>query len=340
MIPNTQKRTPATTAQYLATFARIRRRIAKLDGVQNEKAVAPERVVRYLIDGRPTWAKRTWIFYKRAVMVSLQSSQWMHMVFGAQRVNAAIQSLALEHQSNAKSRGMATSALKAKSFSHEDQRRLIEHLKQRLQAGDSNAGELFFFIYASLAVGLRPGEWANTALLMEGGKTVALQVVNAKATAGRGNGPTRTLVLTGLSEFQVAAVQKMVELARRVTQDPGSYPAWQNRLRHYLRRRAKAALGSRKKYPSLYTCRHQFAADAKSTLPPEEVAALMGHGSSATSGRSYARAKQSNGKIGVRPVSEEVRTVRSPENTRHPSSRERSTISEARRCSTTTNSKP
>ncbi|MCA8451381.1 hypothetical protein, partial [Burkholderia vietnamiensis] len=79
----------------------------------------------------------------------------------------------------------------------------------------------------------------------------------------------------------------------------------------HVRPKYAACFGSRKTYPTLYSARHQFAADAKSSgWTQAEVAALLGHASDDTAARHYARARSGQSAIRVAPVGQEIQTVR------------------------------
>ena len=320
MISNTTQRTSATTAQYLHKYRQIRDRIRCLDGLQKEAFVHPDRIVRYLIEGRSGWAKRTWIYYKRAVIVGLEEDA--RMAGGEQRdlLLSAASRLAKETQALARSRGARTSAKKAKTISIEEIRRIIMAMKDSEGSRKDLSEQLTLFMVASFFSGLRPSEWGQ-AELVEGSAGLQLKVVNAKATNGRSNGRFRHIHLDGFDNFEVLAVQRTIECARAAIEIPNGYHLWQQRLRNHLRRVAIKAFGKRVCYPSLYTFRHQFAANAKKAFTQEEVAALLGHGSTATAGRHYARARSANGTSMVRPDASEVRTVRTADNSHHPSRR-------------------
>ena len=321
MISNTTQRTSATTDQYLHKYRQIRDRIRCLDGLQKEALVHPDRIVRYLIEGRPGWAKRTWIYYKRAVIVGLEEDAGLAggeqrdlMLSAAARIWKETQTLAL-------SRGTRTSSKKAKTTSMKEIKLIYMAMRDAEGKLDEMSDQLTCFMVASISTGLRPSEWAQADLVQES-TGLQLKVVNAKATNGRANGLYRHIHLDGLLEYQVRAIQRTLKNGKvAIQQGPDGYCRWQQRLRNHLRRVAIKALGRRVRYPALYTFRHQFAANAKKSLSQEEVAALLGHGSTATAGRHYARASSANGANVVRPSVSEVCTVRAPANARYPSRR-------------------
>jgi integrase len=301
---------PTTIALYGDKFRRIRHRVAFLAGVESDESVSPLAIVRYLVESKPNWAKRTWTLYRCAVRFNLRQAAAYADESELGAYSQALNVLDSETQEQAKRKGSATSSKKAKKLSQNDVSTLIDYV--RAQKGQRLAIQACAFVIAALATGLRPSEWPGAKLSQEPDGTWLLTVRNAKATNGRGNGSSRTLRLIDVSAQELVAIEGMTLIAAVTDQEPGGYPGWQKRLRHYLYRAARAALGRRANYPSLYTFRHQFAANAKANHSREEVAAMMGHGSAATAGRNYAKRRQAGGAIRVAPVASEVGTVRSP----------------------------
>lgn len=311
MTPQATNASAATLKLYGDTFRSIRHRAAAHLGVADEDSVSPMAIVRYLVEGKPNWAKRTWILYRCATRCGLRQAASSADECEQAAYTHALDALELETQSQAKRKGSATSSKKSKKVSREDIDRLIGHLRK--QKSRRLAIQTFAFISATLITGLRPSEWRGSELDQEPDGTWRLRVRNAKATNGRGNGSTRTLRLLDVTDNDLMVIRGMTAIAAAVDLEPGGYAAWQARLRHYLYRATRSALGKRANYPSLYTFRHQFAADAKASRSREEVAALMGHSSAATAGRNYAKRRQAGGSIRVAADPVQVRTVRNPE---------------------------
>lgn len=313
MTSATTSRTAATESQYANIFQRIRRRVEFLEGTQIQESDLPMRIVRHLIEEMPNWSKTTWTLYRCAVRFGFECALSDPTMTSPQSAyEEALKALNEQTQTHARRRGASTSALKARTISPGDLNKLrgylFDHRKRQ-----PLALQLIAFILASSATGLRPSEWANTELLEDAEGVARLRVKNAKTGHGRGNGSHRTLLLNGLDQIQLGCVRAMVAIAHHHNEQPDGYPAWQTRLRHYLARSSRAALGKRRQYPSLYTFRHQFAANAKATFSQEGVAALMGHASASTAGRNYAKRRQAKGGVGVTPLPAEVRTVRTPD---------------------------
>ena len=314
MPSTTTSRTAATESQYSKIFQRIERRVALLEDSQIRHSDLPIRIVRYLIQKKPGWSKRTWTLYRCSVRFGFeQALDDPERTFPRSTYEKALSELNQQTQVHARRRGTSTSALKTKTITQDDLDKLrsylFEHRTQPL------APQLWAYALAATATGLRPSEWEGAELLEDvDGTPPCLRVRNAKAGHGRANGEYRTLQLQGLDQVEMRCVKGMIVFARYASNAPGGYPAWQRRLRHYFARSIRAALGKRQHYPSLYTFRHQFAANAKAVFSQEEVAALMGHASAATAGRNYAKKRQAKSPIGVAPLPAEVRRVRMPTN--------------------------
>lgn len=152
------------------------------------------------------------------------------------------------------------------------------------------------WLWVGVLTGLRPNEWAHTTWVPDG---PSLVVRNAKHTNGRGNGPERTLHLRTLLPAEQEAIHSMVDLAA-ATPD---FAALYARIRKNIYRVAKRCFPRRTHIPSLYSARHQWAANAKKVYTKREVAALAGHASAETAGIHYARRRY--GEAGHLPLPDE-----------------------------------
>lgn len=300
---------PKTESIYVTKYQQLRRQTAKAIGAQIETSVDPIRIVEYLIMRKPDLAKRTWRLYKAAL-----DHQFRHARDTApdqasqQEIDYALQILRAESQEGALVRGTRTSAKKARQIRPEDFATLVSYIA-RHQDDHVRARALLTWCVATEPVGLRPAEW-DGARRDTGADGIPLLIVqNAKATNGRGNGPTRTLDLSACSPAQLDAVDELLDLIEGYRQD-GGFERFQSQISEYLYRAGRAALSKRTQYPSLYTFRHQFSANAKSHLSRSEVAALMGHASDATASRNYAQSRLATGQVPVRPLAAEVGRVR------------------------------
>lgn len=308
---------------YAITCDGLRRQAQLVYGAQTPNDVAPLQLVEFLISRRSELAKRTWRTYKAAVRAQLQDAidpdgtEEPPSLQTLQEMKHALQVLEKEAQTGAKTRTQRTSALKAKNLDLDDRQRIYEHLQAMsegtvVQPGprSQTARALLTWCQASELVGVRPSEWEDADRVELEGGTPALRIRNAKNSHGRANGEYRHLDLIGLTGAELAIIDQQLDLIDGY-RGAGGFAALVHNLRQSLYRIGRRVLGRRKKYPSLYTFRHQFAADAKSARDGRStVAAMMGHGSDATAGRDYAHSRVGRGGVRVSPIPSEVAKVR------------------------------
>lgn len=144
-----------------------------------------------------------------------------------------------------------------------------------------------------ISLGLRPVEW-ETATIIDG----HLVVQNAKATNGRANGPTRSLPLEEFGAEFVASLAAGLE----VIAEARKTETWAAIHRNVARAMTAASIKAGETCPSLrdrpvcpYTLRHVATARMKGHLPPEVIAAVLGHRSISTASRHYAPARSAKG---------------------------------------------
>ena len=191
-----------------------------------------------------------------------------------------------------------TSARKAKRLPDADRFSLMAWLRRRSSKWGGVAAQ---WLMAGYLTGLRPSEWRQSRFIEEYGedKVPALEVENAKHTNGRAHGPTRVLVFSDLPEEAVGVVRKFSEL---VTTRTNEYPLLHQECSRILRRANHDLFPKARTSYTLYSARHEFAANAKAIFQPEEVAALMGHVSRATAYEHYGRPNRGGGGYATLPV--------------------------------------
>ncbi|HVZ17124.1 MAG TPA: hypothetical protein VG897_08405, partial [Terriglobales bacterium] len=152
------------------------------------------------------------------------------------------------------------------------------------------------WMVAGRLTGLRPCEWFSAELIQRHPETggLALLVQNAKAGGDRGNGDTRTIPLHSLDRVMTEAIRHHVSRCRQAAEER-RFNTYYRKCSRALAAASRALWPSREKHYSLYSMRHQFSADAKSKLPAQEVAALLGHATDVTASRHYARAVRGSG---------------------------------------------
>ncbi|MFA7521756.1 MAG: hypothetical protein WCY71_02390 [Halothiobacillaceae bacterium] len=228
-----------------------------------------------------------------------------------------------------------TSAARRKGIRQPDWIALMRVLAADTRIHGQIAGAM---MVASRAFGARPSEWfdGSTRFLDRGRHVAVLQIANGKyredenGESRRSFGPTRVLIAPmgdgGIQPNEIEAVQFVTAMLH----------GWMNDLQdqrgitrleardQIIRSLGRKVLGARRQARikdkiTLYSARHQFAADAKAAgLSREEVAALMGHRSIETAGEHYGRRSSgwrgnANKTVGFRvlPSLENVREVQS-----------------------------
>ena len=206
------------------------------------------------------------------------------------------------------------------------QRALVNELARRTTFHPRLAG---LTLESSVRFGLRPREWIDAELITvadpdSGRHSDALRVQNAKHSHKRAHSATRTLIIDRdeATEALLARTAETINVWRayveRFAADHGEQPNSADReqaIRVILSvagqslRRATQRLG----LPAytLYSARHQFAANAKAAgLDQVEVAALMGHASPETAGEHYGKRRSgSKGGFIVRPAEADIAAV-------------------------------
>ncbi|OJA53744.1 site-specific integrase [Burkholderia ubonensis] len=303
-------RTPKTEELYAIKARQICHRAARELGYQLADSVSPIAISEHLITRKPEIAKNTWKLYKNSLRSHFHAlAHDAEDAATEEELRLAIALLDAEPSNGALPRGIRTSATKQKQFKRDDFDQLLGYLTAHV-GRHKFANALRTWLLASRFTGLRPCEWEDVGLADADGRP-CLIVRNAKATNGRGNGSYRTLDLSKASVADINALYDMMEMLEGYEAELG-FSALQERLADYMKRATRSCFGRRKKYPTLYSLRHQFVADAKrSGHSQSEVAALLGHATNGTAARHYARARSGQSAIRITPVGPEVQRVRS-----------------------------
>lgn len=142
------------------------------------------------------------------------------------------------------------------------------------------------------------------------GEELALVVTNAKATNNRAHGPTRTILLGGLTDDERDLIKEHLDRATLFAK-AGQFPRFYHGCAAVLSRTVRRMWPKRNEHVTLYSARHQFTADAKASgLLPEEIAALMGHAVDTTATKHYGKKTAGLDMIRVRPDPQEVSRIR------------------------------
>lgn len=200
-----------------------------------------------------------------------------------------------------------TSSQKEKKIDMADMERLVSESRSMRGKWIQPALD---WMRVNILVGLRPCEWKDVRLIGEGGKLV-LVVRNAKNTNGRSHGKERHIDLTHLDASEIQQILEQIHLLGSYAKDDASWSRFYNGVRKAIHKITRKILPCRRKYPTLYSSRHQFSADAKAAdMSKSEVAALMGHAVETTAESHYGKKKHGRGGFRVQPMREEVERVR------------------------------
>ena len=296
---------PSTEAQYLQRATRL------LDAYERETGQtwrsAPLAAVEWFArqSALKQWSKQTLLLYR-------SSFAWYMERFGPSRAADMIRAVA--YTPDATQTRARTSARKMKKMPEAMMVKLYTVLETSKNPLDQ---AVFHWLKAGRATGLRPCEWKHAFLeehVVEGSRNLVLLVKNAKKGELRANGESRRLIFRKFPEHyaeETAIRDFMRDINKFVTARlpfEQLYAMCRKRLMYVCRN----VFRHEERYISLYTPRHQFAADMKASgLTKPQVAALMGHASEESAGEHYARRKDGVRRIAPpEPDASEVAGVR------------------------------
>lgn len=181
----------------------------------------------------------------------------------------------------------------------------VATLRELAAVRDGNGHRIAVALFhATVLFGLRPCEWASatwgnderTILVVANAKT-ASRVMDHGPFAGRlwvrGNGTTRRLILSpeGIASGAQSLVDEVIRNEARMPWQKHRSSLYRSFRDLVKEARRRDALPRRLEHLTIYSARHQFAADAKKTmnLMGGEVAAAMGHSSARTAITGYGK---------------------------------------------------
>ncbi|MBD3849406.1 site-specific integrase [Bosea sp. SSUT16] len=261
--------------------------------------------VNWLIDVRRLLlAASSWRQYRCAAAYVLEKGGTSETLAFARRLRAAKPISSYER----KALPRRTSALKSKGLPQND----IDTLLAKIDASRSDhRNALRAYVQATLLTGLRPCEWPSVTLKLQDG-TLILIVTNAKANDLRAHSLERTLLFDRLPRKFAERLSEWLTIVAAAGDD---YPKLIKALGDALRSITRKSFPRRKRWPTLYTMRHIFAARAKEHYADRPsglaiVAALLGHSSDATATHHYAKRRAGGGLPIPRANPNEVSLVR------------------------------
>lgn len=238
-------------------------------------------------------SKSTWRFYRSALKYQMETR------VGEKKLESKIFNTLLEKMmkadSGTKKKKKNTSSTKLKNISIEKMAKLLIKLNNRSGKWGGVAANWFL---SGIYCGLRPAEWIGVKIGKGSAGSLVLKVENAKTTNGRSHGETRTIRLDHLSKDEKDVVIEHLKNIRK-----NDYTKMYNGCAKAIQSVSRDLWPNASRQPTLYTGRHQFAANSKasgSTI--RELAALMGHGSDQTAGTHYG--KKRYGSKGDKPIAD------------------------------------
>lgn len=289
-----------TEERYSEVSRQLLKRFSKETGINWRSD--PQVLINWLHQKSDEWMPATWRQYKSALI--------RHFVYyGTEDYIEMLRGLEKKPIKPDFRKSNRTSRQKQKRFSHDELTLIIEELTKRRTR---YASILANWLYVGILTGVRPIEWHESEVILnENG--CFLSVKNAKYSQRRSNGEFRTLELTSMASDEIGAIQKQVSLLSGIDQD--EYTLMQKSCADLMYRVCRKLWPNKNKYPTLYSTRHQFSANAKkSRYDLKEVAALMGHAVEDTATLHYGKKRDGQDHVRVSPLASEVETVRDSKN--------------------------
>lgn len=284
----------ATAARYRALAERLL--AAAAETLDRPWEADPRAAVEVLAARRPTFGRATWRQYRAALVWFLTQAGHAELADGVRTLS---ETPCLRHTAR-------TSGKKSKRLPRDRLELLLERLAESRGGYDRAIG---LWLLSNYYVGLRPEEWWSVTWVAER----RLKVRNAKDSQDRTFGTHRTLGLEAFTAQEMHVVREFLAIVAAIPDREAFYMACRKRLCKWNKRLWPRA----RLHITLYSGRHQFAADHKAAhLSREELAALMGHGSTVTAQRHYARRQHGRSRSRVSPSQEDVERVRARNRTR------------------------
>lgn len=265
-----------------------------------------ETVIWYCKNKAHEYKPSTWRFY-RSAFIFFATEEFLKNKINEEKLNKI--KLLLKKTESGKKEFLPnrTSSKKSKYLNDKDLKLLIEEISKT-----KNKWKIatILWIQSGLISGLRPIEWQNVEINYNEKNQIILKVKNAKNTNQRSHGEYRLIDLTFLEEKEKNLIEKHIKISQGFYKNnlwKSYYEGCSNLLRYTSRNLWK----KKEKYPTLYSCRHQFSANIKASgYTTEEVAALMGHASNKTAQIHYGKKRYGKSGKGPKPNKEDIKNVR------------------------------
>lgn len=228
-------------------------------------------------------------------------------------LDAAIQKLMLVQASDYNSINEIVKTWRGKTSNQKAKRISINELGELAKYAKSIKGKwmkpAMLWMTANLIVGLRPCEWRSAYIEQSEGHTIMV-IKNAKNTNGRSHGELRHIELSQLKREELCLVMLQLNATKLFATNDVEWNKYYLGVRKAIYKITRGLLPAKRKYATLYTSRHQFAADAKSSgMSKVEVAALMGHATDETATMHYGKKKHGKGHCRVKATVADISAV-------------------------------
>ncbi len=301
MFAEDPKKTTETIQIYLKKAQGIIKKACTDLKIDTPSELDPRQLVAWMELQRPQIYKKTWRLYKSAIVCYLEQSQDF-----SEETLSALDHLKLLSGEDCLQTTDRTSSSKLKKFPWKDFQKITDFL--RTHQGKWHLPLLDWIISGSLT-GLRPKEWLNSQLVQIDG-SYALIIQNAKHTNGRAFGPQRTLLLDALASEEIDTIQRHVQRVykwQQMNQYEDLYQGCALTLNYVSRK----LWPRREKHITLYSCRHQFTANAKASgFSTTEIAAMMGHAVDTTATLHYGKKTAGHELLRVRAHQNDIEQVK------------------------------
>lgn len=269
-------KTEATQSFYLHRAKNILLKIESQTGSNN---ISPIDIAEWL-DSASVSLSRATVRQYRACLVFYIETQVASGIFPKLISDSAIEIMKLSGGQVINSG--RTSSTKSKSIPQDKINALIDRLESKSSRFARSASLMF---QSSIIAGLRPIEWLSASLSKDDlSGDGHLLVQNAKATNNRSFGESRVLIIPRGDSLNT--VERTI---RCISDLIGMGFTWETIYNESRRMILVSKIKHNGKFISLYTARHQFTANMKNVYSKEEVALLLGHGSTETAGEHYGR---------------------------------------------------
>lgn len=325
------KRSTATEVQYVRKFATLQREYRDWNGIPARDDINLLDFANWIVDKAEPLKPNTGRFYRSAAKHGFG-------LLASPDATAAYEAMARRFKEVNREKGPRRDERSAnprnKRVIRDTERdQIIQEARQR---SGRYAQVLIAMLVAGLETGLRPHEWAGAALLKGPPYDIAteglqdsdenlesdielwkktegpwLQVRNEKNNNGRACGYYRILALGNIAKDRpksIGYIETLTTIFNDIEEhykveryiEPEIYKLTEG-IKKTLYRIEKKLWGDTRF--SIYATRHTFAARAKKTYGAKQIAALMGHASTATARKHYGRMKNSSSTaVGALPV--------------------------------------